>query len=127
MINYIQKLYWIIWYLAEKNHFKRKYEKLPPKIYYDRKYRCYVNPVLLHNRGSLEDICYDTVRSGCLYLYCLDGEKRHAHTIPEVFKTAYNDAELFSIDAVDKQLYSEQELELIHKLVEQGKIDCQTK
>lgn len=127
MISYMRELCWNMREFIESRYLERKYAEMPLKIYYDRKYRCYINPKLLNEQGDIEYICSEITRSGCLYRYRLDGKKEHTHTIAEVFLSAYNEAERFSIDTEDEELYSKQELVFIQTLVEQGKLDRQTK
>jgi hypothetical protein len=93
-------------------------------IYYDRRYRVYVNPKLLNERHPwCEYVCGETARSGLLYPYFLGTERDHAHTNEEVLLAAYNVSEIFSISREYESAYSSQELTFIHKLVEQGKKD----
>lgn len=121
--NMFHKLYWKLKRSYEKHYFANKYSKLVPQIYYDKKYNCYIYPKVIDEQGCCEYICGEVVKSGCIYFYCLNDKKQHQHTISEVFLLAYNESEIFSIDTEDEILYSNQELEMICKLVEQGKTD----
>ena len=115
----MEGLYWKIRYAYEAWYFKRKYATKVPKIYYDKKFRVYVNPKVLEEKDScLEYVCSETVRYSLIYIYSIKGKDTHAHTITEVFKDAYNYAETFKI--LDEDQYSKQELELINKLIKQG-------
>ena len=105
----------------------KKYSPKVPKIYYDEKFQCYVNPIKIHEYGCLEYVCSEITWSGLYYTYNLNGRKTHGHTIGEAFLSAYNDAEIFSIPEESKTQYSKQELEFIKKLVTQGKLDRQSK
>ena len=96
---------------------------LPPQIYYDARYSCYINPILMEEQGSCEYISSELAKTGCIYHFYLGNERDHSHTISEVLMEAYNESESFSISIEDKHEYSEQELNLILKLVERGKID----
>lgn len=120
-ICFFEKLYWKFKYNHKKRYFTKKYSELTPRIYYDKKYHCYINPEIIDEQGDCAYICAETAKSGCLYLFVLNGEKKHAHTIDEVFLASYNYSEIFSIDKEDETQYSNQELELIKELVECGK------
>lgn len=119
----IYNWYWNIKYALENSYFKRKYANLTPKIYYDRKYRTYVNPKNLDERGCAEYVCSEAVRWGVIYVYNINGSETHAHTIDAVFIDAHNKSEAFSISEEYQKQYSMQELDLINILVIQGKKD----
>lgn len=119
----IKGFYFNIFYRYENYYFKRRYLNLPSKIYYDRKFKTYVNPKIIDERGCLEYICSETVCDGVFYNYQIEGKDVHAHVISEVFIDAYNCAETFLIPKDYEYQYSIQELNFINKLVNQGKID----
>jgi hypothetical protein len=97
MIRVIERIYWKIYYWLKSHYFKRKYSKLPPKIYYDRKHNVYINPKLIDERGFAEYVCGESARSGVFYDYEIEGNSTHAHAISEVFLDAYNYSETFAI------------------------------
>lgn len=119
----IKGFYFNILYRYEDAYFKSKYLNLPSKIYYDRKFKTYVNPKIIDERGFLEYICSETVCDGVIYNYQIEGKDVHAHVISEVFIDAYNYAETFLIPKDCEYQYSIQELDFINKLVNQGNID----
>ena len=110
-------------------YFKRKYSNLPSKIYYDKKFKTYVNPKLLIQYdyewgwGSIEYLSAELINFNVFYNYKIDGENRHGHDISEVFRDSYNESEKFFIPAKYENQYSQQELNEINKLIEQGKKD----
>ena len=117
------KFYYKLKYFFENNYFNKKYKKLKPYIYYDKKYNIYINPLCINERGDIDYVCGETVQGGCIYPYLIDGESEHEHSISAVFLHAYNNAEKFSISPKDKIYYSKQELDFINKLIQQGKFD----
>lgn len=117
------KIYWKIKSSGEKRYFTKKYSKLIPKIYYDKKYDCHINPKIIEERGCVEYICGEITRSGVIYHYFLGSQVDHAHTLGDVLIEAYNHAETFSIAPEHEGEYSSQELKFIDKLVAQGKLD----
>lgn len=123
MMNFICKWYWNVRYMWDDYYFKRKYLGLTSKIYYDRRRCVYVNPKRINERGCAEYVCSESVCDSLFYAYEINGSGSHAHTIAEVFIDAYNHSEIFSISEDNKQQYSQQEFDLICKLIEQGKKD----
>lgn len=118
----MERLYWKMRYAYEEWYFNRKYGNERPGIYYDKKFRVYINPrIPIERSSSLVYVCCETVRDGIIYNYVIEGRYTHAHMIDEVFKDAYNYAESFEI--LDEQQYSNQELNLIKKLKNQGMQD----
>lgn len=57
-------IYWDIFYKYQKAYFKRKYIKLPQNIYYDRKFKLYVNPKIIDELVDGLYVCSETVHSG---------------------------------------------------------------
>lgn len=123
MMNFICKWYWYMNCMWDNYYFKRKYSRLTHQIYYDRRRCVYVNPKIINERGCAEYICSESVRDSLFYSYSINGTDTHAHTIAEVFLAAYNQSDLFSISEKNNVQYSQQEFDLICKLVEQGKND----
>lgn len=118
-----KELYWKITSVFEEWYFKKRYSKKDPQIYYDKLFQCYVHPRKPGEHGCFEYVCSELTESGLFYSYNLSGSKTHGHSIDAVFWSAYNDAEVFSINEEDKLQYSKQELEFIKKLTAQGKKD----
>ena len=114
-------LYYKLKMFFENKYFNKKYKNLKPKIYYDKRYNMYVNPLYINERGDSDYVCAQTAHGGCIYPYLIDNICEHEHSISAVFIRAYNDAENFSISEPDKIYYSKQELDFIDKLVKQGK------
>lgn len=113
---------WQIRYKYEKWYFKHHYRGKQAKIYYDKKFKTYVNPLLLEeNSSSLIYVCSELVRDSLYYEYSIVSKHHHAHIIDQVFEDAYNHAETFQIE--NEAEFSQQELRVIHKLVERGLMD----
>lgn len=119
----IERLYKETRYSLENSYFKRKYSRLPSKIYYDKKYKTYITPKLIEERGCSIYVCAEIAKTGLIYHFNLNEERNHAHVIDEVLLEAYNHSEQFSIDEQYEAEYSKQELTFIYKMVEQGKND----
>lgn len=124
MTRRLRRIYWKIRYFLEDKYFENKYSKLKPQIYYDRMHKIYVNPVVIKERSKLlELVCEETARTGLLYCYNIGEKDLHDHSFAPVLQAAYNYAEQFFIPVEYEDEYSVQELNFIHKLVEQGKRD----
>lgn len=119
----ICKWYWNMMLALQEHYFKRKYSNRTPKIYYDQRHRVYVNPKIISERGCAEYVSSESVGEWVFYAYKINGTETHAHSITAVFIEAYNNSETFSISEEHKEQYSKQELDMIYKLVKQGKDD----
>lgn len=111
---------------AARRYFKWKYGRLAPRIYYDRRYRAYVAPTVMDEFGGIggiETVCHALASWNLCYGFEIHGEHTHTHSFDEVLRSAYNQAESFSIPKEYEPEYSAQELEWISRLVRQGKRD----
>ncbi|MEG2090133.1 hypothetical protein [Niameybacter sp.] len=118
----MRKLYWKIRYTYERWYFENKYGNRKNKVYYDKRYDCYVCPKLLDERGPVEYVIAELTRTGLIYKYKLNGEWAHDHFFVEVLLNAYNEAEVFEIPQEVEYQYSQQELDMLRKAVEAGKV-----
>lgn len=115
-------LYWKIRYYLEDLYFKKKYAGKLAQIIYDRRFKCYVCPTLLAERSpNLTYVCSEVAKDGLYYGYKIRGIETHAHTLEELLIDAYNEAETFTL--LDENELSQQELNLVNKLIAQGKQD----
>lgn len=112
-------LFWRIRYKVEDYYVNYRYGDREPKIYYDKKMKQYLNPMLLDERSSsLIYVCSEIARDSLYYEYSIDNKHHHAHTIDEVFEDAYNHAETFELE--NEEAFSKQELRIIYKLIQKG-------
>ena len=118
----IQNLYWRIQSALETRYFKFRYARHSPGIYYDRLYKCYINPVQREERGSLYYVLCETVNDGLIYHYRLGSQCEHEHTFDMVMLQAYEKSASFSIPEEYRYEYSTQEIALLQKLVEKGNV-----
>ncbi len=115
-----ERLYWKIRYGIEDRHFRKRCTSLGPGIYYDKKYHRYFTPSVMGETGSVEYVAGELVQSGLIFRYTLYGTLNHAHTFDEVLLAAYNQAASFGIPDEFRGEYSQQELQFIEALVDQG-------
>lgn len=111
----------------KSRYFRRKYSRLPPGIYYDRRYRAYVAPAVMDEFGGIggdtETVCHALTAWNLCYGFEIHGGHTHTHSFDEVLRYAYNQAESFSIPKEYEPQYSAQELDWIGRLVRRGKRD----
>ncbi len=60
--------------------------------------------------------------TGLIYEYTLNGKWLHDHFFAGVLLGAYNEADVFEIPQEVEHQYSQQELEMISKVIEKGKV-----
>ncbi len=118
----MRNLYWKIRYAYERWYFNRKYRNKGNKVFYDRKYRCYVCPKLIEERGDIEYVIAELTRTGLIYEYKINEEWSHGHFFADVLIQAYNEANNFEIPEEVKEQYSKQELNMVEKAIEHGKM-----
>lgn len=118
----MQSLYWRIRYAYEKWYFKNKYGQRKNKVYYDKRYRCYVCPKLIEERGPVEYVIAELTRIGLIYEYKINGKWPHDHFFSGVLLNAYNEAHVFEIPQEVEHQYSQQKLKMIKKAIEKGKL-----
>lgn len=82
---WFQYVYWKLYYFLRNIYFIKKYSNKVPKIYYDKKYNCYINPQKINEYGCCEYVCSELVQQGVHYSYYLSERRYHVHTINEVF------------------------------------------
>lgn len=116
------EILWRVRYAFETWYFKTKYSKKQPKIYYDKYFKCYVHPQLVEERGSIEYVVSELTKSGLIYHYYVDGELTHSHTFESVLLDVCEYSDTFELCLYYNE-YSEQEIKLINKVKEFGKID----
>ena len=111
------RIYWNIRYAFEKWYFETKYLERPNAIYYDRLFKCYVHPALIIERGSYDYVVSELTRTGLIYHYYIGEILEHSHSLEEVLKAAYEEAEKFKL-FLEYGEYSEQEIKLVERIVE---------
>ena len=108
-------------------YFRLRYSHKPPAIYYDTRYRCYVYPQFPEEYGELLWVCSEVAQYSLYYPYEIEGSHDHSHDFMQVLLNAYNYADTFHIPETDRRsFYSEQELEWIDNVKEQGLADRDT-
>lgn len=118
---FFEKIYWELRYAIRRKKLNRHKNK-KPYIYWDRNLKEYVNPLLLEeSTDNLTYLCSELARTSPYYSYRVGNKRHHTHQIDELFMEAYNYAERFRLE--DKEQLSKQELEIVERLVRQGKFD----
>lgn len=118
---FFEKLYWEIIYALRRRKLSCHKNK-KPYIYWDNKLKEYVNPLMLgESTDNLTYLCSELARKSPYYSYWIGSKHHHTHQIEDLFKEAYNHAERFRLD--DAEQLSKQELEIVNRLVKQGKFD----
>ncbi|WP_410497161.1 hypothetical protein QTL86_10565 [Cellulosilyticum sp. ST5] len=118
----MKRLYWKIRYAYEKRYFHRKYGRKKNKVYYDKRYRCYVCPALIEERGPIEYVIVELTSTGLIYECKIDGQWSHDHLFAGVLLNAYNKSERFEVPAEVECQYSQQELDMIKQAIGKGRI-----
>lgn len=116
-------LFWKPRRMRKMRYFRREYGRLPPGIYYDKRYQVYAAPAVIEEFGSIEWVCQALTSTNLCFHFNANGQDDHAHTFDAVLLCAYNHAEGFSIPKEWEQEYSTQELVWIASVVERGKRD----
>ncbi|MGL5675879.1 MAG: hypothetical protein ACRDDX_05680 [Cellulosilyticaceae bacterium] len=100
----------------------RKYSNKKNKVYYDKRYQCYVCPKLIEERGSVEYVIAELTHTGLIYEYKIDGKWSHDHFFAGGLLEAHNEANIFEIPQEAEHQYSQQALEMVRKAVGKGKV-----
>ena len=123
----MRNLYWKIYYALMRFHF-RKYRKYPPKLLWDKKYKCWIHtskPFETAYSMSTPLSCIGEVHNiGLYYPFITDGYDNHAHSFDDAIVAAYDCDETFAIRREDWQTYyGEQELLFLVGVVEKSAVD----
>ena len=110
-------------YWFRQRYLRKKYEKKPPKLYYDRRYDTYISPAKLEEDGEILWVCCELAETSLIYEYRLGERETHDHDFANILRDAYDHAEEFSIPEEYREQYSAQELAFLDKLVERGRRD----
>ena len=78
--------------------------------------------LLLDETGSVEYVIAELTRTGLIYEYMLNGQWLHDHFFAGVLLNAYNEADVFELPQEVEHQYSQQELQMIRKAIEKGKV-----
>ena len=109
-----------------KLHF-RKYQKYPPEVIWDRKYKCWIytrSPFeTAWDANSIETVFGEAFNVGLCYSFDTDGYWNHAHTFGDALRAAYNCDEEFKIADDYLPDYSQQEIDMLKAIVEKSTIE----